>query len=111
MVAGRTVVSGAPSFLKCFGKRCAGSGEEVFVDRSGAKIAIQELYSRNSKGSLGLVIEQVTTRDESGALCTHGTRQLPNGNLAAEGPPTTLSDTGIDRMAFLQVWMHIGPDI
>ena len=31
----------------------------VWVDRAGAKIAIQETYSRNSKGSLGLVLERV----------------------------------------------------
>ena len=37
-------------------------GEEVppvWVDRAGAKIALQETYSRNSKGSLGLVLERV----------------------------------------------------
>ena len=32
----------------------------MWVDRAGAKIALQETYSRNSKGSLGLVIERVS---------------------------------------------------
>ena len=31
----------------------------MWVDRAGAKIALQETYSRNSKGSLGLVLERV----------------------------------------------------
>ncbi|KAK9809832.1 hypothetical protein WJX72_000025 [[Myrmecia] bisecta] len=81
------------------------NGEEVppvWIDRSGAKIGVSEQYSRNSKGSLGIVLEQVTARDEQGGLCTHGSRQLPNGMVAQDGPPTTLSDTGRDRLAFLQ---------
>jgi len=45
---------------------------------------------------------QITTRDESGALCVQGTKQTTFGTMAAEGPPTTLSDTGVDRVAFLQ---------
>lgn len=31
----------------------------MFVDRGGVKIALQESYSRNSKGSFGLVLERV----------------------------------------------------
>ena len=37
-------------------------GEEVppvLIDRSGVKLAVQEQYSRNSKGTFGLVLEQV----------------------------------------------------
>ena len=45
---------------------------------------------------------QITTRDESGALCVQGTKQTSFGSMAADGPPTTLSDTGIDKVAFLQ---------
>lgn len=45
---------------------------------------------------------QVTARDDSGQVCSHATRQLPSGMLAADGPPTTLSPTGVDRVAFLQ---------
>lgn len=44
--------------------RAGPGGEEVppvFVDRGGVKIALQETYSRNSKGSLGLVLERVTS--------------------------------------------------
>jgi len=36
----------------------------VWVDRAGAKIALQETYSRNSKGSLGLVLERVRSQAE-----------------------------------------------
>lgn len=80
-------------------------GEEVppvWVDRGGAKIALQESYSRNSKGSLGIVLERVTTRDESGALTIQGSKQTSFGGMAVDGPPTTMSDTGVDRLAFLQ---------
>ena len=45
---------------------------------------------------------QVTARDDSGQVCAHATRQLPTGLLAADGPPTTLSGGGVDRLAFLQ---------
>ena len=44
----------------------------------------------------------MTARDDSGQVCSHATRQLPTGMLAADGPPTTLSARGVDRLAFLQ---------
>lgn len=47
-------------------------------------------------------MEEITTRDETSSICTHGARALPSGGLSMDGPPTTLSGTGIDRMAFLQ---------
>ena len=45
---------------------------------------------------------QVTARDDSGQVCSQATRQLPNGMLAADGPPTTLSSSGVDLVGFLQ---------
>lgn len=45
---------------------------------------------------------QVSTRDESGALTIQGSKQSSFGGMAADGPPTTMSDTGVDRLAFLQ---------
>ena len=51
---------------------------------------------------MGGVGSQVTTRDESGALTVQGTKSSAFGGMTAEGPPTTMSDTGIDRVAFLQ---------
>ena len=47
-------------------------------------------------------MEEITTRDETSSICTHGARVLPIGGLSMDGPPTTLSGTGIDRMAFAQ---------
>ena len=87
------------------------AGEEVpaiFVDRAGAKVALQQQYTRNSKGSLGLVLQRITARDESGAITAHGTKQLPNGMLAADGPPVTLSSAGRDIVPFVQA--HIVRD-
>ncbi|RWW64562.1 hypothetical protein BHE74_00028206 [Ensete ventricosum] len=65
----------------------------VWIDRS---------FNRQSKFTYGLVMEEITTRDETTSICTHGARVLPSGGLSMDGPPTTLSGTGIDRMAFAQ---------
>lgn len=46
--------------------------------------------------------EEITTRDESSHIAVAGQRVLPNGGISADGPPTTLSDTGVDRMVFAQ---------
>ena len=81
------------------------SGDEVpvvWVDRAGAKVAISEQYSRNSGGSLGLVAQEVSTLDENGALCPRGMRSNAYGQYIADGPPTTLSGTGKDRMVYAQ---------
>eukprot|EP00246_Nothoceros_aenigmaticus_P003842 TRINITY_DN15047_c0_g2_i1.p1 TRINITY_DN15047_c0_g2~~TRINITY_DN15047_c0_g2_i1.p1 ORF type:complete len:600 (-),score=84.51 TRINITY_DN15047_c0_g2_i1:420-2054(-) len=74
----------------------------VWVDRAGLKANITENFTRQSKYTYGLVVEEVTTRDETSAICTVGARTLPSGALSMDGPPTTHSDTGIDRVAFLQ---------
>eukprot|EP00884_Botryococcus_braunii_P006606 jgi/Botrbrau1/15947/Bobra.0260s0008.1 len=74
----------------------------IFVDRTGAKVYLQESLPRNSKATYGVVLEQLTTRDETGALVTHGAKMTPLGVLAEDGPPTTLGDTGVDTVAFLQ---------
>lgn len=57
--------------------------------------------TRQSKFTYGLVMEEITTRDESSHIASVGQRVLPNGGIG-DGPPTTLSGTGIDRMAFGQ---------
>lgn len=61
-----------------------------------------QCFTRQSKFTYGLVLEEVTTRDETSAICDHGARTLPSGALTSDGPPTTHSDTGIDRVAFVQ---------
>jgi len=82
-----------------------GSGDEVppvMLDRVGAKLSLTETYSRNSRGSLGVVVERVAAVDENGAPAPRGTKQLSTGALAPHGPPTTLSPTGTDVLAYLQ---------
>ncbi|KAI4334555.1 hypothetical protein L6164_019233 [Bauhinia variegata] len=74
----------------------------IWVDRAGVKANITENYTRQSKFTYGIVMEEITTRDESSHICANGQRVLPSGGISADGPPTTLSGTGIDRMAFLQ---------
>jgi IAP75 family protein translocase len=74
----------------------------VWIDRVGFKANITESFTRQSKFTYGLVVEEITTRDETNSICTHGSRAMPSGGLSMDGPPTTLSGTGIDRMAFLQ---------
>ena len=58
--------------------------------------------TKQSKFTYGLVMEEITTRDESNDACTHGLRTTATGALGMNGPPTTFSGTGVDRMAFLQ---------
>ncbi|OEL37019.1 Protein TOC75, chloroplastic [Dichanthelium oligosanthes] len=53
----------------------------------------------------GLVLEEITARDGNNNICTHGSRILPGGALSMDGPPTTFSGTGVDRMALLQANM------
>ncbi|KAG2329804.1 hypothetical protein Bca52824_000984 [Brassica carinata] len=74
----------------------------IWVDRAGVKANITENFTRQSKFTYGLVMEEITTRDESSHIAANGQRLLPSGGISADGPPTTLSGTGIDRMAFLQ---------
>ncbi|XP_027341151.1 protein TOC75-3, chloroplastic-like isoform X1 [Abrus precatorius] len=74
----------------------------IWVDRAGVKANITENFTRQSKFTYGLVMEEITTRDESSHICANGQRVLPSGGISADGPPTTLSGTGIDHMAFLQ---------
>ena len=65
------------------------------------QIAMQD-FTRQSKFTYGLVMEEITTRDESSHICPNGQRVLPSGGISADGYPTTLSGAGIDRMAIAQ---------
>lgn len=47
-------------------------------------------------------MEEITTRDESSHICAQGQRVLPSGGISTDGPETTLSGTGVDRMVFAQ---------
>uniref|UniRef100_M8BR63 Protein TOC75, chloroplastic n=1 Tax=Aegilops tauschii TaxID=37682 RepID=M8BR63_AEGTA len=73
----------------------------IWVDRVGIKANITENLTKQSKFTYGLVLEEITTRDESNDVCTHGLRTKATGALGMDGPPTTFSGTGVDRMAFL----------
>ncbi|XP_024974988.1 protein TOC75-3, chloroplastic [Cynara cardunculus var. scolymus] len=74
----------------------------IWVDRAGVKTNITENFTRQSKFTYGIVMEEITTRDESSHISSNGQRVLPSGGISADGPPTTLSGTGIDRMVFAQ---------
>ncbi|KAL9386765.1 hypothetical protein Peur_019889 [Populus x canadensis] len=74
----------------------------IWVDRTGMKANITENFTRQSKFTYGIVMEEITTSDESSHISSNGQRVLPSGGISADGPPTTLSGTGVDRMAFLQ---------
>lgn len=63
---------------------------------------IFQRFTRQSALTYGLVVEEITALDENKKICTHGCRVLPSGALSMDGPPTTLSGTGVDHMAFLQ---------
>lgn len=65
-------------------------------------LLILQNFTRQSKFSYGVVMEEIRTRDETSQICLNGPRKLIDGNMTHGGPPTTLSGTGIDSMAFLQ---------
>lgn len=48
------------------------------------------------------MLEEIKTRDENKQISSNGLVLLPNGGINVKGPPTTLSGTGTDRVAFLQ---------
>lgn len=72
----------------------------VWVDRVGVKTSLTEYYSGESKGTLSLIAESISCLGATGAPCisgertTHDTRRPP-------GPPTTLSNSGSDKIFFL----------
>ncbi|KAI3969906.1 hypothetical protein MKX01_038374, partial [Papaver californicum] len=74
----------------------------IWVDRAGVKANITENFTRQSKFTYGLVLGKITTCDESSHISQNGQRQLPNGGISVDGPPTTLSGTGVDKMGFFQ---------
>jgi hypothetical protein len=59
-------------------------------------------FTRQSKFTYGFVVEEIKTLDQDNNICTRGSRVSPSGALSMDGPPTTFSGTGVDRMAFLQ---------
>eukprot|EP00271_Cylindrocystis_brebissonii_P021716 TRINITY_DN7927_c0_g1_i1.p1 TRINITY_DN7927_c0_g1~~TRINITY_DN7927_c0_g1_i1.p1 ORF type:complete len:728 (+),score=198.11 TRINITY_DN7927_c0_g1_i1:101-2284(+) len=74
----------------------------IIVDRAGLKGTITENFTPQSRLTYGVVAEEVTTRDESSAIVSQAVKLLPSGHPSVDGVPTTHSDTGTDRMVFLQ---------
>jgi len=74
----------------------------IMIDRTGAKLTIDEKYSRNSSGQYGMVLEQVVNMDDNMEPVPRATKMLPTGEADPRGPPTSLSSGGKDRLAFLQ---------
>ncbi|GMH32188.1 hypothetical protein BSKO_00022 [Bryopsis sp. KO-2023] len=75
-------------------------GEDVppiMVHRNGAKVALQQQYNNHSRGSLGVVLEEITALDDTGSIVSRGFRS----NSQTEGPPTTLSE-GQDQQIYIQ---------
>ena len=64
-------------------------------------MTVTETYSRNSRASASVVVEEVTARDEQGQIMPSGVRMTQMG-ADGEGPPTTITGTGKDRNVFLQ---------
>ncbi|KAL6660581.1 hypothetical protein ACP70R_001616 [Stipagrostis hirtigluma subsp. patula] len=73
-----------------------------WVDRVGFKANITENFTRQSKLTYGIVMEETTTRDENKNIGAHGSHTSSSGSLSTDGPPTAFNGTGVDRTAFLQ---------
>ena len=74
----------------------------IWVDRAGAKATVTQNFTRQSKATASVIVEEVTTRDESGAVVGAGSKQGAQGQLSSDGPPTTHSGNGTDRLMFFQ---------
>ena len=71
----------------------------VWVERAGVKTGLAKNLLRHSSSQFAAVAQQIKTRDDTNALVTHGTAGKYD---TQQGPPTTLSGTGVDRTVTLQ---------
>ncbi|KDD76290.1 hypothetical protein H632_c282p2 [Helicosporidium sp. ATCC 50920] len=93
----------SPAFMAPAG----GAGDDVppvWVDRAGAKVGLQQQLGRRSSAGLALMAQQVSALGEAGEPCPRGSRVLPSGRLAQDGPPCTVSASGTDRMVLAQAF-------
>ena len=75
----------------------------VWVDRSGAKFNLVEQHTGSNRANYGLVLEQITTRDEEGQIVGSSNKiNMRTQQEVANGPPTTHSSKGVDRVLLLQ---------
>lgn len=79
----------------------AQSNPQIANERVGLKLGIERVLTRHSLSSLNAVLQQVRTSDESGATVSRAQRLGPR-NEVENGPPTTLSSSGVDRSLHLQ---------
>ncbi|KAI3875632.1 hypothetical protein MKX03_026035 [Papaver bracteatum] len=80
---------------RTFCSRCFNSGKlslfpPIWVDRAGVKANITENFTRQSEINYGLVLEKIITQNESTNISQN------------DGPPITLSGTGVDKFGFFQ---------
>jgi hypothetical protein len=72
----------------------------VWVERAGAKVGLAKNLLRHSSSLVAIVGQQIKTRDDTNALVTHGS--TGGQHETQQGPPTTLSGSGIDRTVTVQ---------
>ncbi|KAL6868334.1 hypothetical protein ACP4OV_015179 [Aristida adscensionis] len=69
-------------------------------DRVGFKANITENFTRQSKFTYGLVVEE--TRTHNGTNCTHSSSALPSSASSIDGSAKAFSGPAVNRTAFLQ---------
>ncbi|OAP00672.1 TOC75-IV [Arabidopsis thaliana] len=81
----------------------------MFVGRDCLKATITEgtitedkNLTRQRELTYGVMFEEIITRDENRRISVNGLLLSPDGGISINGPPTTLSGTGIDHIATLQ---------
>ena len=79
------------------GGAAASNVTPVWIERAGVKVGLDRDLGRNSRTTLGLIAQQIKTRDDSNAIVTHGAKIGRHGEAVEDGPPTTLSSSGVDR--------------
>ena len=47
----------------------------IWIDRAGVKATLSQNFSRQSRSSSSVILEEITSRDDSGAICAHGVKQ------------------------------------
>ncbi|CAL9232116.1 unnamed protein product [Arabidopsis halleri] len=74
----------------------------MFLARDCLKATITENLTHQREFTYGVMLEEIITQDENRKVSVNGLSLSPNGGISVNGPLTTLSGTGIDRIASLQ---------
>ncbi|GJN06836.1 hypothetical protein PR202_ga24605 [Eleusine coracana subsp. coracana] len=83
-------------------RNIAGLNRSLVGSVTSSNLLNPKSFTKQSTCTYGLVVEEIKVLDDKNKICTHGSRILPSGTLTMDGPPTTLSGTGVDQMTFLQ---------